>query len=87
VKRVAARLDWLAFAAARRVALAVSAGRSNRRVSNQKAISEATVRTNLSNIFSKLDVSDRVGLVLLLKRNQIGFKKSACQIVKQVPIF
>jgi DNA-binding NarL/FixJ family response regulator len=72
---------------ARRVALTVSEGKSNRQVSSQKAISEATDKTHLSNIFSKLDVSDRVGLVLLLKRNQVGFKKSACQIVKQVPIF
>jgi DNA-binding CsgD family transcriptional regulator len=63
------------FAAARRVALAVSEGRSNRQVSNQHAISEATVKTHLSNIFSKLDVSGRGGLVLLLKRNQVEFKK------------
>jgi DNA-binding NarL/FixJ family response regulator len=54
---------------ARQVALAVSEGKSNRQVSNQRAISETTVKTHLSNIFSKLDVSDRVGLVLLLKRN------------------
>ena len=52
----------------REIALAVSNGKSNRQVADLYAISEATVKTHLTNIFRKLDVSDRVGLVLLLKR-------------------
>ena len=52
----------------REIALAVSDGKSNRQVADMYAISEATVKTHLTNIFRKLDVSDRVGLVLLLKR-------------------
>jgi DNA-binding NarL/FixJ family response regulator len=52
----------------REIALAVSDGKSNRQVAEMYAISEATVKTHLTNIFRKLDVSDRVGLVLLLKR-------------------
>jgi len=52
----------------REIALAVSDGKSNRQVADLYAISEATVKTHLTNIFRKLDVSDRVGLVLLLKR-------------------
>ena len=50
------------------IALAVSDGKSNRQVADLHAISEATVKTHLTSIFRKLDVSDRVGLVLLLKR-------------------
>jgi len=52
----------------REIALAVSDGKSNRQVADLHAISEATVKTHLSSIFRKLEVSDRVGLVLLLKR-------------------
>jgi DNA-binding NarL/FixJ family response regulator len=51
------------------IALAVSGGKSNRQVADLHAISEATVKTHLTSIFRKLDVSDRVGLVLLLKRS------------------
>ena len=49
------------------IAMAVCAGHSNRRVADLLSISEATVKTHLSSIFRKLDVEDRVGLVLLLK--------------------
>ena len=51
------------------IALAVSEGKPNRQVAELHAISEATVKTHLTSIFRKLDVSDRVGLVLLLKRS------------------
>lgn len=51
------------------IALTVSDGKTNRQVAELHAISEATVKTHLTNIFRKLDLSDRVGLVLLLKRS------------------
>lgn len=52
----------------REISLAVADGKSNREVADLCAISEATVKTHLTSIFRKLEVRDRVGLVLLLKR-------------------
>ena len=51
----------------REIALAVGEGNSNREIAAQLDISEPTVKTHLSNIFKKLDVKDRVSLVLYLK--------------------
>ena len=51
----------------RDIALAVGEGKSNREIAAQLDISEPTVKTHLSNIFKKLDVKDRVSLVLFLK--------------------
>ena len=51
----------------REVALAVSEGKSNREVADHLSISEATVKTHLTNVFKKLNVKDRVSLLLLLK--------------------
>jgi len=50
------------------IALAVGEGRSNRQIADLYEISEPTVKTHLSNIFKKLDLRDRVGLVLYLKQ-------------------
>jgi two-component system, NarL family, nitrate/nitrite response regulator NarL len=50
------------------IALAVADGKSNREIAGLYSISEATVKTHLTNIFRKLEVRDRVELVLLLKR-------------------
>jgi DNA-binding NarL/FixJ family response regulator len=52
----------------REIALAVGDGKSNRQIAEQFEISEPTVKTHLSNIFRKLDLKDRIGLVLLLKQ-------------------
>ena len=52
----------------REIALAVGEGLSNRQIADSLSISEATVKTHLTSTFKKLDVGDRVGLVLLLKR-------------------
>lgn len=52
----------------KQIALAVGEGKSNREISNSHDISEATVKTHLSSIFRKLEVKDRVGLVLYLKQ-------------------
>ena len=50
------------------IALAVADGKSNRQIADLYEISEPTVKTHLSNIFKKLDLKDRVGLVLYLKQ-------------------
>ncbi len=49
------------------VALAVSQGLSNRNISEQFKISERTVKAHLTNIFAKLDIKDRVALVIYLR--------------------
>lgn len=51
----------------KQTAIAVSNGLSNRAIADQFQISERTVKTHLTNIFKKLDISDRVALVLMLK--------------------
>ena len=50
------------------IALAVADGKSNRQIADLYEISEPTVKTHLSNIFKKLELKDRVGLVLYLKQ-------------------
>ena len=51
----------------KQIAVSVSDGLSNREIANQYEISERTVKTHLTNIFKKLQLKDRVGLVLHLK--------------------
>lgn len=53
----------------REIALAVGDGKSNREIAQHFEITEPTVKTHLGNIFRKLDVKDRIGLVLLLKQS------------------
>jgi DNA-binding NarL/FixJ family response regulator len=50
------------------IALAVGEGKSNRQIADLYDISEPTVKSHLTNIFKKLDLKDRVGLVLYLKQ-------------------
>lgn len=50
------------------IALAVGEGKSNRQIADLFDISEPTVKSHLTNIFKKLDLKDRVGLVLYLKQ-------------------
>jgi len=52
----------------RELAQAVAEGKSNRQIADMFDISEPTVKTHLSNIFRKLELKDRVGLVLYLKQ-------------------
>jgi DNA-binding NarL/FixJ family response regulator len=52
----------------REIALAVAEGNSNRQIAEQFEISEPTVKTHLTSIFKKLEIKDRVGLVLYLKQ-------------------
>lgn len=49
------------------VAIAVSQGLSNRDIAGRLEISEPTVKTHLTNIFFKLELKDRVALVLYLR--------------------
>ena len=53
----------------REIAMSVCEGNSNRRIAEILSISEATVKTHLTNIFKKLDVDDRMALVLALKNS------------------
>lgn len=52
----------------RDIALAVAEGKSNRQIAEQFDISEPTVKSHLTHIFKKLELKDRVGLVLHLKQ-------------------
>lgn len=52
----------------RDIALAVGEGKSNRQIAELFEISEPTVKSHLTRIFRKLELKDRVGLVLYLKQ-------------------
>lgn len=54
----------------RDVALAVASGKSNREIATTLDITERTVKAHLSAIFDKLDIRDRLQLVVLLRRDQ-----------------
>jgi two-component system nitrate/nitrite response regulator NarL len=62
-----AQLDILT-AREKDIAHAVGEGKSNRQIAELYEISEPTVKTHLTNIFKKLELRDRVGLVLYLKQ-------------------
>ena len=47
----------------------VAAGKKNKEVAELLAISERTVRTNLTSVFQKLGVRDRIGLVMYALRH------------------
>jgi DNA-binding NarL/FixJ family response regulator len=49
----------------REVLLSIAQGRSNREIADQFVISEATVKSHVNRIFSKLDLRDRVQAVVL----------------------
>ena len=51
----------------KQVAESVSKGLTNRQIAHHYKISESTVKTHLTSIFKKLQLKDRVGLVLHLK--------------------
>jgi len=50
------------------IALAVGEGKSNRQIADLFDISEPTVKSHLTSVFKKLELKDRVGLVLYLKQ-------------------
>ena len=51
------------------IAFAVGEGKSNRQIADLFEISEVTVKSHLTKIFKKLELKDRVGLVLYLKQS------------------
>jgi len=50
----------------REIALTVAKGQSNKVVAKQYGVSERTVKAHLTNIFKKLNVQDRVALVIYI---------------------
>ena len=58
----------------REIALAVAEGKNNRQIAEDYGISERTVKAHLTHIFKKLDIKDRVSLVVNLKqaRSQVS---------------
>jgi len=59
----------------REVALAVAEGKSNKLIAKECGISERTVKSHLTHIFKKLDIKDRVALIIYL--NQFDSIKAA----------
>ena len=49
----------------------VAAGKKNKEIAASLAISERTVRTNLTSVFQKLGVRDRIGLVMYALRHSL----------------
>ncbi len=56
----------------REIVAQISAGLKNQQIADRLHISEATVRHHLTSIFSKLDLSDRLGLVIYAFRNGLA---------------
>lgn len=52
----------------REIALAVAEGNKNKQIAEECSISERTVKSHLTHIFKKLDIKDRVSLVVYLKQ-------------------
>lgn len=58
------------------IALLVGSGESNKRIANQLAITERTVKAHLTEIFRKLQISDRIKLALMMKDTISSLKPS-----------
>ena len=52
----------------REIALAVAEGKNNKLIADQYNITERTVKSHLTHIFKKLDIKDRVSLVVYIKQ-------------------
>ena len=52
----------------RQIALAVAEGKNNKLIADECNITERTVKSHLTHIFKKLDIKDRVSLVVYLKQ-------------------
>lgn len=50
------------------IALSIAEGKSNKQVAEECGIAEQTVKSHLTQIFNKLNVTDRIGLVIYLKQ-------------------
>lgn len=56
----------------KQIALSVAEGKSNKLVAREYGISERTVKAHLTHIFEKLQVKDRVALVIYLKEQGLA---------------
>jgi DNA-binding NarL/FixJ family response regulator len=57
----------------KQIALSIADGKSNKIVAEECGIAEQTVKSHLTQIFTKLKVPDRIGLIIHLKRlNLLG---------------
>ncbi len=56
----------------REVITLVAQGRSNKAIAEHMAISDNTVRHHLTSIFSKLEIADRLALVVYTYHHRIG---------------
>lgn len=52
----------------REIALAVAEGKNNKLIADECNISERTVKSHMTNIFKKLDIKDRVSLVVYINQ-------------------
>ena len=60
----------------RQIALCAAEGKSNKDIAEECGIAERTVKSHLTQIFEKLGVADRIGLVIHLKKlNMLGSNK------------
>jgi DNA-binding NarL/FixJ family response regulator len=60
----------------RQIALCAAEGKSNKDIAEECGIAERTVKSHLTQIFEKLGVTDRIGLVIHLKKlNMLGSNK------------
>ncbi len=53
------------------IAFAVSEGKTNKVIATDYEISERTVKSHLTNIFKKLEIKDRVALVIFMNQHSI----------------
>ena len=61
----------------REVALAVAEGKSNQIIAEDCGIKERTVKSHLTNIFKKLNIKDRVSLVVQLNQSDAQYSAKA----------
>ena len=52
----------------KQIALCIADGKSNKMVADECGIAEGTVKSHVTQIYNKLNVTDRLGLVVYLKR-------------------
>jgi DNA-binding NarL/FixJ family response regulator len=72
-KHAAARFDGLTDRE-REVAIAVGLGKTNAEISNELYISVTTVKTHITHLFTKLEVSNRVQIAILVHEARLADK-------------
>lgn len=69
------------------IAMLVGRGESNKRIARQLAITERTVKAHLTEIFRKLDISDRLRLALIMKDTVMSLSQSQSDPHNDPPFF